>query len=216
MRPPRASAPTLVLALALALAVTGLARTASAAAEDPDWPCIQRQIPEISAGMMWAGPSVEGLANAWKQDPLVAELVGRLVARRTPIEAARDLIQDFIDGLAAKGAGDKDAKLSLIFAGALARTNSERGQIIEGIKRYSRRQQALAERIEQRTVQVAELAKEQSEAARKARRKLEEQQIWDTRIFQEREQSLTYVCEVPVLLEQRLFALAREIMNQLE
>ena len=46
--------------------------------------------------------------------------------------------------------------------------------------------------------------------------KVEEKLLWDTRIFDEREQSLTYVCESPVLLEQRLFALAREIMAQLD
>ncbi len=45
---------------------------------------------------------------------------------------------------------------------------------------------------------------------------LEKQLLWDTRIFDEREQSLRYVCEAPVLLEQRLFALARAIMAHLE
>ena len=194
------------------LALGAAPETWAATSEDPDWPCIQRQIPEISAGMMWAGPSVEGLADAWKQDPPVAELVGRLVARKTALDEAGRLIGAFAAGVA----DDRNAKLSLVFAGALARINSERGQIIEGIKRYSRRQQALAKQIEDRTAELTTLAKEKTEAARKARRKLEEQQIWDTRIFQEREQSLTYVCEVPVLLEQRLFALAREIMNRLE
>ena len=39
----------------------------------------------------------------------------------------------------------------------------------------------------------------------------EEQLDWNTRIFQDRQQALTYVCETPVLLEQRVFALARAI-----
>ena len=34
---------------------------------------------------------------------------------------------------------------------------------------------------------------------------------WETRIFDERVKSLTYVCEVPTLIEQRLYALARTI-----
>jgi len=37
----------------------------------------------------------------------------------------------------------------------------------------------------------------------------------DTRIYDEREQSLTFVCEQPVLLEQRLFKIGREIMARL-
>ena len=34
---------------------------------------------------------------------------------------------------------------------------------------------------------------------------------WDMRIFQDRQQALTYVCETPVILEQRVFALGRAI-----
>ena len=34
---------------------------------------------------------------------------------------------------------------------------------------------------------------------------------WDTRIFKQRAQSLNYVCETPVLLEQRAFAIARAL-----
>jgi hypothetical protein len=39
---------------------------------------------------------------------------------------------------------------------------------------------------------------------------------WDTRIFEERRKTIGYACEVPVLLEQRLFALARTIQQALE
>ena len=38
-----------------------------------------------------------------------------------------------------------------------------------------------------------------------------ERLTWETRIFDERVQSLTYVCEVPTLIEQRLYALARTV-----
>jgi chromosome condensin MukBEF ATPase and DNA-binding subunit MukB len=39
---------------------------------------------------------------------------------------------------------------------------------------------------------------------------------WDLRVFDERRESLTYVCETPALIEQRLFALARVIQRSLE
>jgi hypothetical protein len=39
---------------------------------------------------------------------------------------------------------------------------------------------------------------------------------WDTRIFEERRKTMNFVCEVPVLIEQRLFALARAIQQSLE
>lgn len=55
-----------------------------------------------------------------------------------------------------------------------------------------------------------------SEAERAKARELDERLLWDIRVFDEREQSLSYVCESPVLLERRLFALARQIMSRLE
>ena len=39
---------------------------------------------------------------------------------------------------------------------------------------------------------------------------------WETRIFEDRQKTIGYVCEVPVLFEQRLFALARAIQQSLE
>jgi hypothetical protein len=38
---------------------------------------------------------------------------------------------------------------------------------------------------------------------------------WDARIFEERKRSLTYVCEVPVLLEKRIFEIGRRIQARL-
>ncbi len=38
---------------------------------------------------------------------------------------------------------------------------------------------------------------------------------WSTRIFQDRQQSLTYVCESPVILEQRAFAIGRMVESRL-
>ena len=39
---------------------------------------------------------------------------------------------------------------------------------------------------------------------------------WDVRIYDDRRGSLSYLCEQPVLLEQRAFALARTIVSHLE
>ncbi len=39
---------------------------------------------------------------------------------------------------------------------------------------------------------------------------------WDMRIFEDRHKTLTYVCEAPVLIEQRLFALTRQIESHMD
>jgi hypothetical protein len=38
---------------------------------------------------------------------------------------------------------------------------------------------------------------------------------WDRRIFEDRSQALAYVCEAPVILEQRLFEIAQRIQAKL-
>jgi hypothetical protein len=44
---------------------------------------------------------------------------------------------------------------------------------------------------------------------------LEQKLQWDTRIYDDRNQALTYVCDSPVLLEQRVYALSQEISRHL-
>jgi hypothetical protein len=39
---------------------------------------------------------------------------------------------------------------------------------------------------------------------------------WAAEVFQDRRQALSYACEVPTKIEQRLFALARQIQQELE
>ena len=47
--------------------------------ENPNWPCIQRKMPEISTGMVWAGPAVLEGDRRWRESPEIADLVGRIV-----------------------------------------------------------------------------------------------------------------------------------------
>jgi hypothetical protein len=186
-------------------------------AEDPDWPCIQRKVPEISPGMVWAGPSLDGTAASWRDDPEIAALATKIASRRTPIEEANAAIKDF-----AEASGEnKDERLTTLFAGVLDTINHDRASIMSGIKRYAERQRSLADKIERQSAQLAALPVEETPpeavpGVTSERDDLLEVQNWDIRIFEEREHALTYVCDQPVLLEQRAFALGREIMKYLD
>lgn len=162
--------------------------------------------------MVWAGPAAEGLEADWRADGEVTTLSRKIAARGTPIDEAKTLVE----GFAASLGGDKDRKLTLLFAAALSMVNAERGSIISGIQRYARRQKTMAVRIEARTAKLNSLPFDGSEEEQAQRRDLEERQAWDIRIFEEREHSLKYICDQPVLLEQRIFALSREIMGYLD
>lgn len=193
----RLQAPVL-FSLAVMTALPGAARAAS---EDPDWPCIQRLVPRISAAQVWAGP--EPKPESWQGDIDVARLASKLAARRVPLNEAEKLIEDFADEQTPTVLNDR---LTALFGRALQIINTDRASIIAGIKRFAKRQRQLAERIRQARAQL-----KASDGAAENDAEFNETLTWDLRIFDEREGSMIYLCEQPVLLEQRAFALGRTI-----
>lgn len=181
------------------------------AAVDPNWPCVQVKVPTLSYGQMWGGPPLDDALKAWRGDEKIEDLVETLAARRTKIDAAKAAIADF-----AKSAGkDADGKLTLVFAGLFETINSQRSQIMHGIERYAVKQRTLSEKIKAESIKIAD--EQKSMAEQNTPEALQQQQAldWDTRIYDERSQQLTFVCETPVILEQRAFDLGREIQAHL-
>ncbi|MBA3520353.1 MAG: hypothetical protein H0T75_22550 [Rhizobiales bacterium] len=176
---------------------------------DPDWPCIQRKVPELSVVAVWTGPPVEDALTRWRDDAQVALLVEQLVARRMPLEDATAAIASFAHGLAPDV---KAEKLTLLFAGVFQTLDRERGEVIVGIERYGRKQKEMADRIR---VDMARASDPAAASSDLQAAELQNQLVWETRIFNERRASLSFVCEVPTLVEQRLFVLARAIGNEL-
>lgn len=177
----------------------------------PDWPCVQLKVPEISVAAVWAGPSIDDVGNAWESDPAIRNLVARLAARRTPLEAAEAAVSEFIAGDTA----DRQKKGKLLFAGLFSTLNQEHSQVLDGLERFSRQQAAFADRIR---LELSEL-RELQHAPDHDQNKLDDlanRIDWDTRIFDERRKTISYACEVPVHIEQRLFALARAIQQSME
>jgi hypothetical protein len=207
--------------------VTGLALLATAAScelafgftpagkSNPDWPCQQILVRHLSAATMWTGPSFQGLDKT--SDPQVDELAEKLAQRRLPIDQAKAQIDAF-----AKSAGpDKKQKLTLLFALLFDRLDGERAQVLSGLERFGHRQKEMADKIraeneklheEQDKSTSPEEANDTTSPVSAAAKQLQ----WDMRIFQDQHKALTYVCEVPVLVEQRLFALAREIQTNMD
>ena len=103
-------------------------------------------------------------------------------------------------------------QLTRLFGRTLEIINRDRASIIQGIKKYARGQRALADTITEKNERLSELPKDEV----LERDALIAERDWDIRIYDDRERSLTYLCEQPVLLEQRAFALARTIASHLE
>jgi hypothetical protein len=192
--------------------VAGLARPALALdPRYPDWPCQQLKVPEISIASVWTGPPIESIDAARPTDPKEVELVSRLAARRTPIEEARKLIADFMVGTK----DEKQEKAKRLFAGLYATLNAQRDDVMNGIERFSRKQKAMAEQIRSETEKIRQL-QDQPNADPAQNDALASQLSWQTRIFEDRRKSTSYVCDVPVLLEKRLFDLASAIQADID
>jgi len=177
----------------------------------PDWPCVQAKVPEISVAAIWAGPPIDDAEKTWENDARVKELVLRLVPRRVPIEEAQRRIAEFIAGSAAV----REEKGKLLFAGLLDRLNRERTEVMDGIERLGRRMKDAAENIRNDISEVHRL----QNAANQDQSKLQDllnRVEWNTRIFEDRRKTMRYVCEVPTLIEQRLFALSRAVQQAIE
>ncbi|MBO0903474.1 hypothetical protein [Jiella sonneratiae] len=169
-----------------------------------DWPCIQRRVERISAGQIWGGPALPD-AGEVEVDPTLRRLLDTVSARRTPLADAEAAVKDYLGGLPE---AERETGAGRFVALLLDRLNAERSQIMSGIERYGAKQKALAARLRKETTAFS-THQNNPTANPTALDDARQQLLWDTRVFNERRQSLSYVCEVPTLIEQRAFALGR-------
>jgi hypothetical protein len=200
-----------VLLVVMAIALASPGRALAADPRYPDWPCNQIKVPEMSVAAVWAGPPIDDVESIWEQDSAVRNLVAQLAARRTPLDDAEKIISDNITGNPA----ERQRKAKLIFAGLFKALNHERSEVMSGIERFSRKQREFADQVRSTILQLRELQNTPGPDQTKVDELISRVE-WDTRIFDERSKTIGYVCEVPVLIEQRLFALARAIQQSLE
>ncbi len=199
----------------LLLSLTALAAAShDAGAADPrypDWPCAQAKVPEISIAAVWDGPPIDDAMRTWQDDPAIASLVQRLAARRIPLAEAQKNVRDFITA----AGGDKNRKAVLLFAGLFDTLNHQRAEIMDGLERLQRRERDLADGIKADVAALRQL-QDQPQPDEAKINDLNTKIEWSTRIFDDRRKSVRYACEVPTLIEQRLFALARTIRQEME
>lgn len=205
---------SLMAAAAAAFAMMAPASGQSAAPQsNPDWPCRQILVSHLAVAAVWSGPPIADIH--WQNDPAIAALAAEVAARRMPIEEAERRIADFANAQGAAKAG----KLAALFAGVFETLDAEREQLIAGLVRFGAKQKELAAKIRAEShvapqMDPGEEAKDKDKEKNKGEGALKLE--LDMRLFEERRQSLSFVCESPTLIEQRLFALARIIQRNLE
>ena len=199
------------IAIAAWLVVTAMFGSAHAAdPRHPDWPCVQAKVPEISLAAVWAGPPLDDISGKWKEDATIGSLVSKLAARRTSLDEAQKAVADYL-----KNAADKTTSGKLLFSGLFDTLNGQRSQVMNGLERITRKQRDAADKIRADTLALHAL---QGDASRDQAKvdELGNQLVWQTRIFEDRQRVIKFVCEVPTAIDQRLFALGRMIQQEIE
>lgn len=191
------------------------AQAAAVAKSESDWPCVQAKVHTIDSAAVWDGPTLENVPQ-WSDDNALSDVARTAVSRRTPLADAEKAIETYAKSLPE---AERDQKLTVLFAGVLDTANVQRNSIIGGIERYQKRQRSNAKEIESQGENIADLESKAPsdltlptpdlDAAR-------EKYDWFTRVFQERQANIPIACELPTLIEQRVFAVARAIRAQMK
>ncbi|MDX5378023.1 MAG: hypothetical protein LPK08_10990 [Halomonas sp.] len=204
----------LLLGLLTGLTLAGVAQVEAqrAAAGPPDWPCVQRLIPELAWGTIWTGPPLDELKQAWWEDEEVGRVVRFATSRTTPKEQALERVRAFVESVDEE---DAEQRLTLLFSGLFELTDRERKRTIERIRQASRAQLT---RLETISAMVDELEERRAddEATNEAEiERLSEALFWEQRTFQHRQQTLPAMCDQPYLLEEELARMVRVIMARM-
>lgn len=194
----------LVFTLLLAVAHSDRIQAQPAATGPPDWPCVQRLIPEIAWGTLWTGPSPETLTQDWWDDDEIGSVVRFATSSDTTVEDAVARVRTFMER-----ESPDERRLTLLFSGLLEQINDERSRTIAGIRSASRAQVSRLERIAD-IIDELEM-KRTNDADQAAIANLRKTLHWERRTFEMRQQILPALCEQPYLLEERLARMIREI-----
>jgi hypothetical protein len=213
------------LAAGLFVALLGLGSASAfaveaqqAQAQDPDWPCVNRKVPELSAAAIWDGPPITD-TKSWHSDDKIRKLSEYLIARRVKEEDAEKAIKKFAEGLPKD---KRDAKLTELFAAVLTRTNESRKVVLNGIERFSKAQHKRADEIQKEQLKLTPEEEAATEIDNPAGEVLpgqlsdaQEKYKWEVRAFQQKEANIPIACEIPQLIDQRAGDIARAIRAEM-
>ncbi len=187
----------------------GVSFVLAADKSNPDWPCVQKKIENLSPAAVWDGPSFEADKDA-ASDQSLKDLVLQLTSRRVPPEQAAKAISKYADTLAAE---KKDAALTHLFAAVFQTIDGQRKSVINGLEKYLRSQRERSAQVEQMGLDLDKLREssgtdDESEAKVA---KAQQDYDWASRIFQDRQQNITVACDIPIIMDQRAGEIARAI-----
>ena len=167
--------------------------------QDPNWPCAQRLVTELSPGSYWNG--AVPAHTAWRDDEVLFTTVTEVVDRDTPENEAMAKLRAYV---AAVPADKRAAAMPALFSALVDQTNDQRSLLIQRLEQLGERQRGMGDTIAKLSNRIDAMAPSDP-----ARGEAGDQRDFDVRAFSETQHTMRYACEAPANMERRLGAFAR-------
>ncbi len=192
---------------AVLLGLSALALGAAGPPADPDWPCVQRLVPTLTAGTLWGGHDA---GADWRTEPAVAAVVAAVAPRGISAQEGVARLDRFV---ATVPPADRPAVLAQVFAGLVDETNVQRAQVIGRLHDIARRQRSMTEMTSRITAELRALP---ADAPAAQREEVVGRRAFLIREYEEIERTIRYACEAPVQMEAKLGTIAQALQRGLE
>ncbi len=191
---------------AIFLGACALVLGAAGPPADPDWPCVQRLVPTLTASTLWGGHDAAG---DWRADPRVAAVVAAVAPRGVSAQDGATRLDQF---MATVPAPDRPAVSAQVFAGLVDETNVQRAQVIDRLRGIAQRQRTLTELTSRITAELRALP---ADAPAAQREEVVARRGFLIREYEQIERTIRYACDAPVQMESKLGTLAQTLQRGL-
>ena len=177
--------------------------------KDPDWPCIQVYIEELSWGSIWTGPVLDENSAKWSENEELNILSKELMNRKIKESEGIVKLKKYITK------NKSPEELTKLFNALFDRTNETWKKRNKKLLSFGKRQRLTSEKIAKKLENIKELSKN-FEANKDKIEELEQEQFWDIRRFEDRRALSDSLCEQPRFYEKRLGIYANIILENIK
>ena len=165
--------------------------------KNPDWPCIQVYIEELSWGSIWTGPVLDENSSKWINDEKLSSLAEKIMKRNTKEKEGIEELKKYIKK------NNSPEQLTKLFHALFDTTNIIWKKRNEKLLNFGKRQRLTSEKISTKLGKIKKLSKDY-ESNKDEIQKLEQENFWDVRRFEDRRALSDSLCDQPRFYEKRL------------
>jgi len=165
--------------------------------KNPDWPCIQVYIEQLSWGSIWTGPVLDENSSKWINDEKLSSLAEKIMKRNTKENEGIKELKKYIKK------NNSPEQLTKLFHALFDTTNIIWKKRNEKLLNFGKRQRLTSEKISTKLGKIKKLSQDY-ESNKDEIQKLEQENFWDVRRFEDRRALSDSLCEQPRFYEKRL------------